>query len=284
MRTKTKNFFEDLFVLLIIGVIIFFVYIFFFSDDEKSETLLTNNIVQEKIEETTKPIINEIKGQIENRVEKIVSVTKQQEQKVEEPSQNVEENPIHKHEVINNEIKEEEKKIEEPTSLNHINHQENMAQTTAPVEKIEEPKKEVIAQTSNPIEISKNNEIVISEEAGKIETKTLDSQIQDIQTNENENRDTNDKTNVDQFFKNFERKVYDNINKNLDKSALRSGQFVNIRVTFLKDGGYEQLIYVSGNMGYFNLIKSSIEESFPVVIEDSIKGHFPRYYRMKIEF
>lgn len=279
MRTKTKNFFEDLFVLLIIGVIIFFVYIFFFSDDEKSETLLTNNIVQEKIEET-KPIINEIKGQIENRVEKIVSTTKQQEQKVEEVSQNVEENPIHKHEVINNEIKEEEKKIEE-TSLNHTNHQENMAQTVAP---IEETKTEVIAQTSNPIEISKNNEIVISEEAGKIETKTPDSQIQDIQTNENENRDTNDKTNVDQFFKNFERKVYDNINKNVDKSALRSGQFVNIRVTFLKDGGYEQLIYVSGNMGYFNLIKSSIEESFPVVIEDSIKGHFPRYYRMKIEF
>ncbi|KLE03123.1 hypothetical protein [Aliarcobacter butzleri] len=279
MRTKTKNFFEDLFVLLIIGFIIFFVYIFFFSDDEKSETLLTNNIVQEKIEET-KPIINEIKGQIENRVEKIVSVTKQEEQKVEEVSQNVEENPIHKHEVINNEIKEEEKKIEE-TSLNHTNHQENMAQTVAP---IEETKTEVIAQTSNPIEISKNNEIVISEEAGKIETKTPDSQIQDIQTNENENRDTNDKTNVDQFFKNFERKVYDNINKNVDKSALRSGQFVNIRVTFLKDGGYEQLIYVSGNMGYFNLIKSSIEESFPVVIEDSIKGHFPRYYRMKIEF
>lgn len=279
MRTKTKNFFEDLFVLLIIGVIIFFVYIFFFSDDEKSKTLLTNNIVQEKIEET-KPIINEIKGQIENRVEKIVSTTKQQEQKVEEVSQNVEENPIHKHEVINNEIKEEEKKMEE-TSLNHTNHQENMAQTVAP---IEETKTEVIAQTSNPIEISKNNEIVISEEAGKIETKTPDSQIQDIQTNENENRDTNDKTNVDQFFKNFERKVYDNINKNVDKSALRSGQFVNIRVTFLKDGGYEQLTYVSGNMGYFNLIKSSIEESFPVVIEDSIKGHFPRYYRMKIEF
>ncbi|MBF7064995.1 hypothetical protein [Aliarcobacter butzleri] len=279
MRTKTKNFFEDLFVLLIVGFIIFFVYIFFFSDDEKSKTLLTNNIVQEKIEET-KPIINEIKGQIENRVEKIVSTTKQQEQKVEEVSQNVEENPIHKHEVINNEIKEEEKKIEE-TSLNHTNHQENMAQTVAP---IEETKTEVSAQTSNPIEISKNNEIVISEEAGKIETKTPDSQIQDIQTNENENRDTNDKTNVDQFFKNFERKVYDNINKNVDKSALRSGQFVNIRVTFLKDGGYEQLTYVSGNMGYFNLIKSSIEESFPVVIEDSIKGHFPRYYRMKIEF
>ena len=131
-----------------------------------------------------------------------------------------------------------------------------MAQTVAP---IEETKTEVIAQTSNPIEISKNNEIVISEEAGKIETKTPDSQIQDIQTNENENRDTNDKTNVDQFFKNFERKVYDNINKNVDKSALRSGQFVNIRVTFLKDGGYEQLIYVSGNMGYFNLIKSLAE-------------------------
>ncbi len=30
---------------------------------------------------------------------------------------------------------------------------------------------------------------MISEEAGKIETKTPDSQIQDIQTNENENRE-----------------------------------------------------------------------------------------------
>ncbi|MFX4155824.1 hypothetical protein ACOL23_12925, partial [Aliarcobacter butzleri] len=76
--------------------------------------------------------------------------------------------------VINNEIKEEEKELEE-TSLYHTNHQENMAQTVAPIEKIEETKTEVIAQTSNPIEISKNNEIVISEEAGKIETKTPDS-------------------------------------------------------------------------------------------------------------
>lgn len=282
MRTKTKNFFEDLFLLLILGAIIFFVYIYFFSNDEKNETLATNNVVQEKIEKASinSPIIDEIKGEIENSVEKIVSTTKQEKTQEQGSVEKMEENPINKHELTNNEIKEEEKKVEE-TSLEHKNHQENMTQTT-PIEKVE-TKTSNDAQTPEATETSKNSEVIISEEAGKIETKTSDgSQIQDIQTNENE--EINDKVDIDRFFKNFEKKVYDNINKNIDKSTLRSGQFVNIRVTFLKDGGYEQLTYVAGNMAYFNLIKSSIEESFPVFIDDSIKKHFPRYYRMKIEF
>jgi hypothetical protein len=281
MRTKTKNFFEDLFLLLIIGAVIFFVYFFFFSDDDKSESLLTNSAVQQKIEET-KPIINEIKGKIEDRVEKIVSVTKE-DSTSEQNVQQTEENTIHKHEMINNEIREERKLESIPTNDN-INHQEATKEIISSTTPKEEPKTEIIAETPKSTETLKNSEVIISEEAGKIESKTSDSEIQNVQTNENENKDTNDKANIDQFFKDFERKVYDNIEKNVDKSTLRSGQFVNIRVTFLKDGRYEQLIYVDGNIDYFNLIKSSIEKSFPVSIEESIKGHFPRYYRMKIEF
>ena len=34
----------------------------------------------------------------------------------------------------------------------------------------------------------------------------------------------------------------------------------------------------------FELIKSSITQSFPVIIDDSLKANFPRYFRMKIEF
>ena len=281
MRTKTKNFFEDLFLLLIIGAVIFFVYFFFFSSDEKSESLLTNSAVQQKIEET-KPIINEIKGKIEDKVEKMVSVTKEDST----PEQNVqqtEENTIHKHEMINNEIREERKLESIPTNDN-INHQEATKEIISSTTPKEEAKTEIITETPKSTETLKNSEVIISEEAGKIESKTSDSEIQNVQTNENENKDTNDKANIDQFFKDFERKVYDNIEKNVDKSTLRSGQFVNIRVTFLKDGRYEQLTYVDGNIDYFNLIKSSIEKSFPVSIEESIKGHFPRYYRMKIEF
>ena len=281
MRTKTKNFFEDLFLLLIIGAVIFFVYFFFFSDDEKSESLLTNSAVQQKIEET-KPIINEIKGKIEDKVEKMVSVTKE-DSTSEQNVQQTEENTIHKHEMINNEIREERKLESIPTNDN-INHQEATKEIISSTTPKEEPKTEIITETPKSTETLKNSEVIISEEAGKIESKTSDSEIQNVQTNENENKDTNDKANIDQFFKDFERKVYDNIEKNVDKSTLRSGQFVNIRVTFLKDGRYEQLTYVDGNIDYFNLIKSSIEKSFPVSIEESIKGHFPRYYRMKIEF
>ncbi|MCT7911325.1 hypothetical protein N5912_05765 [Arcobacter lacus] len=281
MRTKTKNFFEDLFLLLIIGAVIFFVYFFFFSDNEKSESLLTNSAVQQKIEET-KPIINEIKGKIEDRVEKMVSVTKEDSTPVQNVQQ-TEENTIHKHEMINNEIREERKLESIPTNDN-INHQEDTKEIISSTTPKEEAKTEIITETPKSTETLKNSEVIISEEAGKIESKTSDSEIQNVQTNENENKDTNDKANIDQFFKDFERKVYDNIEKNVDKSTLRSGQFVNIRVTFLKDGRYEQLTYVDGNIDYFNLIKSSIEKSFPVSIEESIKGHFPRYYRMKIEF
>lgn len=273
MRTKTKNFFEDVFVLLILVVIIFFVYFFFFSNNQIPQIIESKNqtsTIEEKIEDKSNdnPIIDKIKTyltqeKIENNNEnKTVQVNT-------EPVQN--------------------QPIVQPKELNVVNQLENVIK--------EEPKEQTITETTQtnieaPIvtEVPTTNETTTSEEIHKVEPSPSDSLVQDIQTNENENKDINDSNNeneiisIEQFFKNFEKKVYENINKNVDKSLLRSGQFVNIKVTFLKDGNFEQLTFVSGNIGYFNLIKSSIEESFPVFINNSVKNNFPRYYRMSIEF
>ena len=75
-----------------------------------------------------------------------------------------------------------------------------------------------------------------------------------------------------------------NIDKNIDKSLIKKGEFVNLRLTIFKDGRYEQLTLIEGNNENFELIKSSITQSFPVIIDDSLKANFPRYFRMKIEF
>ena len=74
------------------------------------------------------------------------------------------------------------------------------------------------------------------------------------------------------------------IDKNIDKSLIKKGEFVNLRLTIFKDGRYEQLTLIEGNNENFELIKSSITQSFPVIIDDSLKANFPRYFRMKIEF
>jgi|GEM_PF-1591638 len=90
--------------------------------------------------------------------------------------------------------------------------------------------------------------------------------------------------NLDNFFQNLEKKISSNIKKNLDSSNFQEGEFVNIRVTILKSGKYEQLIFVSGNKKYFEQIENSIKQVFPLQIDTSLKRYFPRYYRLKIEF
>ena len=82
----------------------------------------------------------------------------------------------------------------------------------------------------------------------------------------------------------FYQTIREKINSNIDKSALKRGEYINIRLTLLKDGRYEQLTFMDGNKEYFELVKSSIYKAFPVVMPNEIKNNFPRYFRMKIEF
>ena len=144
------------------------------------------------------------------------------------------------------EIKEEPKKIESP---------------------ILEPKKEELIQTQ------------IVEPKAKIEQKEV--QKPTITTSSEE---LDEKAKVEEFYKTIRDKINANIAKNVDKNLSKNGEYANIKLTILKDGRYEQLIFVDGDKEYFNLFKPSIIEVFPIKIDDSLKNSFPRYFKMKIEF
>lgn len=165
---------------------------------------------------------------------------------------------IHKEPVVN-EIKKEEPigtppKVEEPNT---------------PV--VETPK-EVLAPEENVVE---TKETPIVEE--KIEQKEVEEKTVPVEVNDQ-------KAKVELFYKTIKEQIYANIHKNVDKNQIRTGEAVEIRLTILKDGGYEQLSSTKGDNEYFELFRSSIKEAFPVKIDNSLKESFPRYFRMKIEF
>ena len=87
----------------------------------------------------------------------------------------------------------------------------------------------------------------------------------------------------EKFYKNLKDKIYSNIDKNIDKLSFSGKKSVDIRVTILKDGRYEQLIMTKGDEEFFNSIKSSILEVFPLEINQNLKNSFPRYYSLTIE-
>ena len=58
-----------------------------------------------------------------------------------------------------------------------------------------------------------------------------------------------------QKLKNFINQLEKNLfkyRKNTDKSTLKSGEFINIRVTILKDGRFEQLTLTEGKKSILN--------------------------------
>ena len=164
---------------------------------------------------------------------------------------------IHKEPVVN-EIKKEEEvvtppKVEEPNTP------------------VVETSKEVLAPAENVVE---TKETPVIEE--KIEQK-VEEKIAPVEVNDQ-------KAKVELFYKTIKEQIYANIHKNVDKNQIRTGEAVEIRLTILKDGGYEQLSSTKGDNAYFELFRSSIKEAFPVKIDNSLKESFPRYFRMKIEF
>lgn len=165
---------------------------------------------------------------------------------------------IHKEPVVN-EIKKEEPIVTPP----------KVEEQNTPV--VETPK-EVLAPVENVVE---TKETPVVEE--KVEQKEVEEKIVPIEVNDQ-------KAKVELFYKTIREQIYANIHKNVDKNQIRTGEAVEIRLTILKDGGYEQLSSTKGDNEYFELFRSSIKEAFPVKIDNSLKESFPRYFRMKIEF
>lgn len=309
MKRRTKNFVED--ILIIIGVlfILYLIYFFIFSKD--NDLSFETATKESKVEMETKDskvfvsengFLSQIYEDIKNKLfadnNELLTIKKVEEENKEDNTKNI--YLSQRAEILSKQeerVKEDLNTQQEQTAKN----EENISTENRNIEalKQEEIKDKVIEnvveqrvenklateqKNEEPVQQIKDNdhkdETILLEPKTTLETKTLE----DVKTDENSEEVHHEVSNIDDFFDRFEKKVYSNIDRNFDKTTFKRGEFVNIRVTILKDGSYEQLTFLNGNSDYFNKVKPQIEEIFPLKIEENLKSHFPRYYRMKIDF
>ena len=309
MKRRTKNFVED--ILIIIGVlfILYLIYFFVFSKDNdlsfetaKKESKVEVETKDSKVFVSENGFLSQIYEDIKNKLfadnNELLTIKKVEEENKEDNTKNI--YLSQRAEILS---KQEERVKEDLTTQQEqtTKNEENISTENRNIEalKQEEIKDKVVEnvveqrvenklateqKNEEPVQQIKDNdhkdETILLEPKTTLETKTLE----DVKTDENSEEVHHEVSNIDDFFDRFEKKVYSNIDRNFDKTTFKRGEFVNIRVTILKDGSYEQLTFLNGNSDYFNKIKPQIEEIFPLKIEENLKSHFPRYYRMKIDF
>ncbi|MGJ0309371.1 hypothetical protein [Aliarcobacter cryaerophilus] len=309
MKRRTKNFVED--ILIIIGVlfILYLIYFFVFSKDNDlsfetatKETKVEMETKDSKVFVSENGFLSQIYEDIKNKLfadnNELLTIKKVEEENKEDNTKNI--YLSQRAEILSKQeerVKEDLNTQQEQTTKN----EENISTENRNIEalKQEEIKDKVVEnvveqrvenklateqKNEEPVQQIKDNdhkdETILLEPKTTLETKTLE----DVKTDENSEEAHHEVSNIDDFFDRFEKKVYSNIDRNFDKTTFKRGEFVNIRVTILKDGSYEQLTFLNGNSDYFNKVKPQIEEIFPLKIEENLKSHFPRYYRMKIDF
>ena len=310
MKRRTKNFVED--ILIIIGVlfILYLIYFFVFSKDNDlsfetvtKETKVEMETKDSKVFVSENGFLSQIYEDIKNKLfadnnDELLTIKKVEEENKEDNTKNI--YLSQRAEILS---KQEERVKEDLTTQQEqtTKNEENISTENRNIEalKQEEIKDKVVEnvveqrvenklateqKNEEPVQQIKDNdhkdETILLEPKTTLETKTLE----DVKTDENSEEVHHETSNIDDFFDRFEKKVYSNIDRNFDKTTFKRGEFVNIRVTILKDGSYEQLTFLNGNSDYFNKVKPQIEEIFPLKIEENLKSHFPRYYRMKIDF
>ncbi len=309
MKRRTKNFVED--ILIIIGVLFILYLIYFFVFSKDNDLSFETATKESKVEMETKDskvfvsengFLSQIYEDIKNKLfadnNELLTIKKVEEENKEDNTKNI--YLSQRAEILSKQeerVKEDLNTQQEQTTKN----EENISTENRNIEalKQEEIKDKVVEnvveqrvenklateqKNEEPVQQIKDNdhkdETILLEPKTTLETKTLE----DVKTDENSEEVHHEVSNIDDFFDRFEKKVYSNIDRNFDKTTFKRGDFVNIRVTILKDGSYEQLTFLNGNSDYFNKVKPQIEEIFPLKIEENLKSHFPRYYRMKIDF
>jgi hypothetical protein len=155
---------------------------------------------------------------------------------------------------------------------------ESVNKQNVPIEKINEDLTQT--QKEEPLKIEETTKDIIEsipedkiDDRAKIKRPEIKTEVQSV----------SEIGDVELFFRNIEEKIYANIEKNIDQTSIKNNAFVNIRVTILKDGRYEQLTFMDGSKDNFELFKPSITQVFPLQMNDTLKENFPRYFRMKIE-
>lgn len=309
MKRRTKNFVED--ILIIIGVLFILYLIYFFVFSKDNDLSFETATKESKVEMETKDskvfvsengFLSQIYEDIKNKLfadnNELLTIKKVEEENKEDNTKNI--YLSQRAEILSKQeerVKEDLNTQQEQTTKN----EENISTENRNIEalKQEEIKDKVVEnvveqrvenklateqKNEEPVQQIKDNdhkdETILLEPKTTLETKTLE----DVKTDENSEEVHHEVSNIDDFFDRFEKKVYSNIDRNFDKTTFKRGEFVNLRVTILKDGSYEQLTFLNGNSDYFNKVKPQIEEIFPLKIEENLKSHFPRYYRMKIDF
>lgn len=310
MKRRTKNFVED--ILIIIGVLFILYLIYFFVFSKDNDLSFETATKESKVEIETKDskvfvsengFLSQIYEDIKNKLfadnnDELLTIKKVEEENKEDNTKNI--YLSQRAEILSKQeerVKEDLNTQQEQTTKN----EENISTENRNIEalKQEDIKDKVVEnvveqrvenrlateqKNEEPVQQIKDNdhkdETILLEPKTTLETKTLE----DVKTDENSEEAHHEVSNIDDFFDRFEKKVYSNIDRNFDKTTFKRGEFVNIRVTILKDGSYEQLTFLNGNSDYFNKVKPQIEEIFPLKIEENLKSHFPRYYRMKIAF
>lgn len=308
MKRRTKNFVED--ILIIIGVLFVLYLIYFFVFSKDNDLSLETITKDTKVEMETKDskvfveesgflskIYEDIKTKLfQDNSEEVLIVKKVEDENKEESTKNI--YLSQRAEILS---KQEERVKDLNTQEQTTKNEENISteNTNTEVLKQEEIKDKVVesiveekvenklsteTKQEEPVQQIKDNEhkdeTILIEPKTTLETKALE----DVKTDENSEEAHHEVSNIDDFFNKFDKKVYSNIDRSFDKTTFKRGEFVNIRVTILKDGSYEKLTFLNGNSDYFNKVKPQIEEIFPLKIEENLKTHFPRYYRMKIDF
>ncbi|MCT7462791.1 hypothetical protein N5S71_09725 [Aliarcobacter cryaerophilus] len=310
MKRRTKNFVED--ILIIIGVLFILYLIYFFVFSKDNDLSFETATKESKVEMETKDskvfvsengFLSQIYEDIKNKLftdnnDELLTIKKVEEENKEDNTKNI--YLSQRAEILSKQeerVKEDLNTQQEQTTKN----EENISTENRNIEalKQEDIKDKVVEnvveqRVENKLATEQKNEesvqqikdndhkdeTILLEPKTTLETKTLE----DVKTDENSEEVHHEVSNIDDFFDRFEKKVYSNIDRNFDKTTFKRGEFVNIRVTILKDGSYEQLTFLNGNSDYFNKVKPQIEEIFPLKIEENLKSHFPRYYRMKIDF
>lgn len=303
MKRRTKNFVED--ILIIIGVlfILYLIYFFVFSKDNDlsfetatKETKVEMETKDSKVFVSENGFLSQIYEDIKNKLfadnNELLTIKKVEEENKEDNTKNI--YLSQRAEILSKQeerVKEDLNTQQEQTTKN----EENISTENRNIEalKQEEIKDKVVEnvveqrvenklateqKNEEPVQQIKDNdhkdETILLEPKTTLETKTLE----DVKTDENSEEVHHEVSNIDDFFDRFEKKVYSNIDRNFDKTTFKRGEFVNIRVTILKDGSYEQLTFLNGNSDYFNKVKPQIEEIFPLKIEENLKSHFPSFF------
>src|SRR5574344_761096 len=280
MKRRTKNFVED--ILIIIGVLFILYLIYFFVFSKDNDLSFETATKESKVEMETKDskvfvsengFLSQIYEDIKNKLfadnnDELLTIKKVEEENKEDNTKNI--YLSQRAEILS----KQEERVKEDLNTQQEQTAKNEENISTENRNIEALKQEEIKDNDH------KDETNLLESKTKLETKTLE----DVKTDENSEEVHHEVSNIDDFFDRFEKKVYSNIDRNFDKTTFKRGEFVNIRVTILKDGSYEQLTFLNGNNDYFNKVKPQIEEIFPLKIEENLKSHFPRYYRMKIDF